>query len=55
MDNESLVLHEEIHEIMELVPAVPKLERLNGLLRGLQYDDDDEDEIENDGERIVST
>jgi hypothetical protein len=34
---EELFLGEAIHEIMELVPTVPKLDRLKGALRGSEY------------------
>jgi hypothetical protein len=44
-------LSEEIHEIMELVPIVPKLDRINGMLRGSEYREEDameEDESRDD-------
>jgi len=34
---DELFLGETIHEIMELVPTVPKLDRLKGALRGSEY------------------
>ncbi|PVG02456.1 hypothetical protein CPB86DRAFT_725555 [Serendipita vermifera] len=34
-------LSEDIHEIMELVPIVPKLDRINGMLRGSEYREED--------------
>ena len=33
------VIRESVHEILELQPSIPKLHRLNGLLRGQEYDD----------------
>ncbi|KAI0051203.1 hypothetical protein FA95DRAFT_1485775 [Auriscalpium vulgare] len=41
-------IQESLHEILELVPAVPKLHRLTGLLRGLEWDDGNEVEVEED-------
>lgn len=35
-----LILGDEIHEIMEMLPSVPKLERLNALLKGSEYGED---------------
>ncbi|KAH7913138.1 sister chromatid cohesion protein Dcc1 [Hygrophoropsis aurantiaca] len=36
-------IRDQLHEILELVPSVPRLHRLSGLLRGLEYDEGDED------------
>jgi sister chromatid cohesion protein DCC1 len=33
------VIREDVHEILEIQPAIPKLHRLNGLLRGQEYDE----------------
>jgi sister chromatid cohesion protein DCC1 len=41
-------LSEDIHEIMELVPTMPKLDRLRGMLRGSEYGEDQISEDEND-------
>ncbi|KAH7920068.1 hypothetical protein BV22DRAFT_1040301 [Leucogyrophana mollusca] len=38
-------IRDQLHEIIELVPAVPKLHKLTGLLRGLEYDEGDEDRV----------
>lgn len=40
---DELFLGEAIHEIMELVPTVPKLDRLKGALRGSEYGEEDWD------------
>ena len=37
------IIREKIHEILELHPTIPKLHRLNGILRGHEYDDTDMD------------
>ena len=36
-----LFLSEGIHEIMEIVPTVPKLDRLRGTLRGSEYGEEE--------------
>ena len=50
------VIRDQLHEIYELIPSVPKLHKLNGLLRGHEYNEGQEDEdIEmDDSERPVS-
>lgn len=45
------MLRDSVHEIMEMVPIVPRLDRLDALLRESVYQiDDDEDETMSDGE-----
>ncbi|KIM31341.1 hypothetical protein M408DRAFT_15130 [Serendipita vermifera MAFF 305830] len=39
----SIFLNEGIHEIMEIVPTVPKLDRLRGILRGSEYGEEEWD------------
>jgi sister chromatid cohesion protein DCC1 len=54
--SEELVVRDQISEILELVPSVPKLERLEGLLKGNEYQEDGEDAqipTENDEDRPV--
>jgi len=36
-------IRDQLHEVLELVPAVPKLHKLSVLLRGMEYDEGDED------------
>jgi hypothetical protein len=36
-------IRDQLHEILELVPVVPKLHRLSILLRDMEYDEGDED------------
>ena len=47
-DNEDPVqevfIRDQLHEVLELVPSIPRLHKLNGLLRGMEYDDGHEDE-----------
>jgi len=40
---ESVVVRDELHEIMELAPTVPKLDRLHAMLRGCEYREDEEE------------
>ncbi|KII92104.1 hypothetical protein PLICRDRAFT_461184 [Plicaturopsis crispa FD-325 SS-3] len=42
-DDDGVVIRDQLNEIIELVPAVPKLYRLNALLRGMEYDEGQED------------
>lgn len=56
---EKLVIRDEISQLIELVPTVPKLQRLETMLRGCEYDEgherDDEGSEEDEGdERPVS-
>ena len=38
---DDLFLGSDIHEIMEIVPTMPKVERLLGMLRGSEYGEDE--------------
>lgn len=43
------MIRDELREILELVPCVPRLQRLNVLLKGREYDEgQDEGEDENE-------
>ncbi len=45
------MIRDELREVLELVPCVPRLQKLNVLLKGREYDeghdegDDDDDEM----------
>lgn len=41
---DAIVIQESLNEILELVPAVPRLHRLRGLLRGMEWEEGHEDE-----------
>ncbi|KAI0768752.1 sister chromatid cohesion protein Dcc1 [Trametes elegans] len=41
---EDVAIRDQLSEVIELVPSVPRLHKLNGLLRGRQYDEGHEDE-----------
>ncbi|ESK96086.1 hypothetical protein Moror_7431 [Moniliophthora roreri MCA 2997] len=55
VDN-ALVIHDQINEILELTPIVPKLHKLSTLLKGKEYgqDHEDEDMEADDGTKRVS-
>lgn len=42
--SEDIVIRDTVHEVLELVPSLPRLQRLNGMLRGREYDEGHEDE-----------
>lgn len=52
---DAIVIQESLNEILELVPAVPRLHRLRGLLRGMEWEEghEDEDYDEGDDGRLV--
>ncbi|KAI0063592.1 hypothetical protein BV25DRAFT_1824151 [Artomyces pyxidatus] len=53
IDTRKIAIQESLHEILELVPTVPKLHRLGGLLRGMEWDDGHEDdEFDDDSQKI---
>lgn len=41
---ETVVIRDTLNEIIELAPTIPKLYKLNGLLRGREYNDSSVDE-----------
>ena len=47
-DREAIVVRDQINEVIELSKCVPKLHQLVGLLRGKEYDGEEEDEMEDD-------
>ena len=47
-DREAIVVRDQINEVIELSKCVPKLHQLAGLLRGKEYDGEEEDEMEDD-------
>lgn len=61
-DTDAIVIRDQVKEVLELVPAVPKLHKLGILLRGMEYDegqdeegmDVDDDISDGDGDRPVS-
>lgn len=57
--SDTIVICDQLNEILELVPSVPKLHKLEGLLRGMEYDEGQEDADldtggHKDGEESVS-
>ncbi|KAK7470567.1 Ctf8p and Ctf18p associating protein [Stygiomarasmius scandens] len=47
-DADSVVIRDQINEILEVTPTVPKLHKLGSLLRGKEYNEDEEDAREED-------
>jgi sister chromatid cohesion protein DCC1 len=41
---DQVVIQDSLNELLELVPAVPKLHRLNILLKGYEWEEGQEDE-----------
>ncbi|PPR07045.1 hypothetical protein CVT26_005246 [Gymnopilus dilepis] len=46
--DDAVVIRDQLNEVIELVPAVPKLHKLSSLIRNRQYDEGQEDEPEDD-------
>ncbi len=44
----AVVIRDQLNEIIELVPVVPKLHKLSALIRHRQYDEGQEDEVQVD-------
>lgn len=42
----SVVVRDQLNEILELVPSIPRLHKLDTLLRGKEYDERSEDDDE---------
>ncbi|KAG7096867.1 hypothetical protein E1B28_004274 [Marasmius oreades] len=52
---DTLVIRDQVNEILELTPVVPKLHKLSTLLRGTEYSEDNEDEdMESNGEQKLT-
>lgn len=51
-EREVAVIRDQLNEILELVPSIPKLHKLDTLLRGAEYGEEHEDEesIESESE-----
>jgi len=52
--NEDVVIRDQLHEVLEPVPCLPKLQKLNGLLRGKEYDEgheEDEEDLSGEDDR----
>lgn len=42
-DGDAIVIRDECHEILELLPSVPRIHKLINMLRGMDYDESEED------------
>lgn len=47
-----VVIRDQVNEILELIPSVPKLYKLQSLLKGREYDEGQEDEERGTEERV---
>ncbi|GJE95859.1 sister chromatid cohesion protein Dcc1 [Phanerochaete sordida] len=47
---EDIVIRDTIHEVLEVVPTLPRLQRLTGMLRGREYDEGHEEDEDVDME-----
>lgn len=60
IDEHDVIIRDQVSEVFELVPSVPRLHRLEGMLRGREYDEGHEEDSDEDmssdaeGERPVS-
>ena len=52
-EREAVFIRDELHEILEITPTVPKLHKLGDLLRGREYDESDEPDSESKVRVIV--
>lgn len=50
--DDALAIRDQVQEVIELIPCVPKLHKLTTLLRERQYDDATEDERDEDGDAV---
>jgi sister chromatid cohesion protein DCC1 len=48
-------VRDQLHEVLELVSSVPKVHKLPVLLRGMEYDEGDEDRRVSHVERCVAS
>lgn len=48
--DDAVVIRDQVNEVLELAPAVPRISKLTALLRGREYDetheDEDDDEVD---------
>ncbi|KAF8917995.1 sister chromatid cohesion protein Dcc1 [Mucidula mucida] len=51
LDDDKLVIRDQVNEIIELTPSVPKLHKLASLLKGSEYDETSVEEDEDDSNR----
>ena len=52
-ERQAVFIRDELHEILEITPTVPKLHKLSHLLRGREYDESDEPDSESKVRVIV--
>jgi sister chromatid cohesion protein DCC1 len=61
LDTDTIVIRDQVKEVLELMPSVPRLHKLGVLLKGMEYDEgqdeegmDVDDDIDGDSDRPVS-
>jgi hypothetical protein len=54
LTEDDVVIRDQVNEILELTPTVPKLQKLGSLLRDLEYDEGQEDDSEDPDEGDLS-
>lgn len=52
-DDDTVVIRDQVNEVVELVPAVPKLHKLGAVLRGREYNEGEADRDEDDASHPV--
>jgi len=50
--DDAVVIRDQLNEIIELNPVVPKLHKLSALIRGREYDEGQEDALEDDPDMV---
>jgi sister chromatid cohesion protein DCC1 len=51
-DCTDVVIRDQLNEFLELVPSIPRLHKLDGFLKGMEYDEgQDENQFDNDDDR----
>lgn len=50
--DDAVVIRDQLNEVIELVPAVPKLHKLSSLIRNRQYDEGQDDEPDDDDNTV---
>ncbi|KAI0915788.1 hypothetical protein AcW1_003710 [Taiwanofungus camphoratus] len=48
IDEHDVIIRDQVSEVFELVPSVPRLHRLEGMLRGREYDEGHEEDSDED-------
>jgi sister chromatid cohesion protein DCC1 len=52
IDNAAVVIRDQLNEVIELVPVVPKLHKLSAMIRDRQYDEGQDDDAQEDESKV---